>query len=814
MLKDLKHAVAALARERSFTSVALLTLALAIGANAAIFSVINAVLLEPLPYAEPDRLVTMYNLYPKVGVVDRGANAVPDYFDRRAETGTFEQVAMLDFENANVGAEGSPERVVAIRVTPTTFPLLRVQPALGRPFTEEDAKLGNERVALLTHAQWQKQFASDPNVLGKSIQINGVAHEIVGVMPRDFELLDRDARLLMPLAFTPEQTSDDSRHSNSYAMLARLGPGVTVAQAQERLNALNQRITDAHPQFREVLASAGFWTRVIGLQDEMVREVRPYLVLVQGGVALVLAIGCVNVANLMLVRSHRRKKELAVRFALGAGRGRVVRALMVESLVLAAAGGALGLGVGWAATRLLARFAADQLPRGAEVAVDWTVLGFTFLVALGTGLLFGLIPAFQALHASPAQAFREGGRSGTSGRTAALTRSSLVVFQFSLAFVLLVLASLLLLSFRRVTAVPPGFESRGVLSALVNLPEARYRDDAATRAFIDSAGARLRSLPGVEAVGLTTYLPFGGSSNASVITIDGYALAPGENPPVPHFSEVDGGYFDALGIRKLAGRNFEATDTSEAQLVVMIDQRLAERYFPQGDAVGRRIRTGFGEGSEDSPWRTIVGVVAGIRSVDLTDPDTVGNLYFPLSQRPSRRLALAVRTAGDPVALTNAARQEILRLDPELPLFDVKTMDTRLSESLATRRAPMVLLAIFAGVALALSAVGIYGVIAYTVSLRTREIGIRSALGAAPSGVASLVLMQGGRLILIGMVLGIAGALGANRLLESLLYEVRPSDPSVFAAASLLLAAVGLVACLAPSVRAAQVDPVVVLRED
>lgn len=689
-----------------------------------------------------------------------------------------------------------------------------MRPALGRPFTEEDAKLGNEKVALLTHTLWQKQFAGDPNVVGKDIRINGVGHQIVGVMSRDFELVDDDTRLLTPLAFTPEQMADDSRHSNSYTMLARLRPGVSVARAQERINALNQRITDAHPQFREVLASAGFWTRVISLHEETVRSVRPQLVLVQGGVALVLAIGCVNVANLMLVRAHRRRKELAVRFALGAGRGRVTRALLVESLALAGAGGALGLAVGWAASRLLARFAAEQLPRGSEIAIDWNVLAFTFLVALGTGLLFGLIPVVQALRANPAQAFREGGRTGTGGRTASLTRSSLVVLQFSFAFVLLVLASLLLMSFRKVAGVRPGFESRGVLSALINLPEARYADDAATVAFIDSASTRVRSLPGVEAVGLTTFLPFSNSSNASAISFESYTPGPGETPPVPHFSEVDAGFFDTLGIRKIAGRTFEATDTPDAQLVAVIDQQLAERYFPKGDAVGGRMRTGIAQDNEDRPWRTIVGVVSAIRSVDLTDPDTVGTVYFPLRQRPARQLALVARTSGDPALLTGGIRREILRLDPELPLFDVKTMATRLSDSLATRRAPMLLLAIFAGVALLLSAVGIYGVIAYAVSLRTREIGIRSALGAAPGSVASLVLWQGGRLILAGMVLGVAGAFAANRLLSSLLYEVQPSDPGIFAAASLLLAAVGLVACLAPSVKAAQVDPVVALKEE
>lgn len=813
-MRNLRHAVSTLVREKSFTLLTLLTLALAIGANTAIFSVVHSVLLAPLPYPEGERLVTMYNLYPGVGVTERGANSAPDYFDRRAETEVFEQVALLDTERLNLGTEGTPEQVTALRVTPDVFPLLRAMPALGRSFSEEDTVPGNERVAILTDALWQKHFGGDPAALGKMIRLHGVEHQVIGVMPRGFELLSREARLLVPFAFTAEQKADDSHHSNFAAMIARLKPGITVAQAQQRVTALNQRVMDKTPEIKPMLETAGFWTKVAGFKDDLVREVAGSLVLVQGGVLLLLLIGCVNVANLMLVRAQKRKRELAVQFALGAGRRQVLGQILTESLLLAAVGGVLGLALGWLGVEGISAFAAENLPRGSHVSLNGSVLGFTLALTLATGLVFGLIPAVQAMRSDLATVFRDGGRSGSAGKRSAFTRSALVVVQCSLAFVLLIAAGLLLASFGRVAGVEPGFRTTGVLTASVVLPESRYSEPSRVAGFVEQAHAALAALPGVERVGLTSFLPFSNSQNASVITFEGKTLAPGENPPVPHFAEVDPGFLPAMGIEILEGRNFETTDTASTGRVVIVDEQLAKRYFPAGDALGRRLRGGVGNEVAENPWSTIVGVSRRVRTLDLAEPDDVGGLYFPLAQQPRRALSVVLTSTGDPSLLASSARQAITRLDAELPLFDLKTMADRVSDSLTTRRAPMMLLAMFAVVALLLSAVGIYGVVTYSVEQRTREMGIRSALGALPSTVARLVLWQGGRLIALGLALGLGGALASQRLLSSQLYGVRATEPSVFLVVATVLALIGLAACLRPSLRASRVDPVLALKAD
>lgn len=813
-MRNLRHAIATLAREKSFTFITLLTLALAIGANTAIFSVVHSVLLAPLPYPEGERLVTMYNLYPGVGVTERSTNAAPDYFDRRAETGVFEQVALVDTERFNLGSDGEPEQIIALRVTPDVFPLLRVAPALGRTFGEDDTVPGKERVAILTDTLWQKHFGGDRAALGKTIRLHGVEHEVIGVMPKDFELLSREARLLVPFAFTAEEKAADRRHSNFASMIARLRPGVSLTQAQERLTALNRRLADQTPQLKPLLENAGFWTKVVGMHEDMVREVAGSLWLVQGGVLLLLLIGCVNVANLMLVRAQQRRRELAVQLALGAGRRRVLGQSLTESLLLAAAGGGLGLLLGWVGMEGIAHFAAENLPRGSHVSLNLPVLGFTLALTLVTGLAFGMIPAVQAMRSDLASVFRDGGRSGSAGRRTTFTRSALVVVQCSLAFVLLIAAGLLLSSFRRVSSVEPGFRTDRLLTASVVLPQARYDEDSRVTAFVEQAHAALAALPGVEKVGLTSFLPFSNSQNASVITLEGIELAPGENPPVPHFAEIDPGFLPAMGIEILSGRNFELTDTASASRVVIIDEQLAKRYYPAGDALGRRLRGGIASEEAGNPWSTIVGVTRRVRTLDLAEPDEVGGLYFPLAQQPRRGLSLVLATQGEPQALISAVRGAITGLDAELPLFDLRTMADRLSDSLATRRAPMVLLAMFAAVALLLSAVGIYGVVTYSVEQRTREMGIRSALGALPSAVAKLVMWQGGRLIALGLVLGLAGALASHRLLASQLYDVQATEPSIFLGVATVLSLIGLAACLRPSLRAARVDPVVALKAD
>jgi predicted permease len=812
MLQDFAFGLKVLLKQKSFTVAALLTIALCIGANTAIFTVLENVVLRPLPYPDDDRLLTLYNVYPGVGVTDRGANGVPDYLDRRKMTDVFSEVALIGDNGYEIGMGGSPQRIHGQYVTPSFFKTLGVRPLLGRTFTEEEATMGKEKVAVLSEGLWNEQFARDPKVAGKDIRLNGNLYRIVGVMPATFGIPGDNVRVWVSFAFRPEQTSDDARHSNNWGMIARLKPGVTLPQARERIDALNHRNLDLFKKYRELLVNARFGTKVLRLKDEMVRDIRPALYLLQIAVGVVLLIGCVNVANLLLVRSNARMKELAIRFSLGAGRWRIARQLLAESLLLSMAGGVLAVGIGYAGVRLLSYLGAKDLPRGPAIGIDGTALAFTAVIALLAGVAFGSAPLIHVLRRDLNEVFRGGERSGTAGRGAAWVRSSLVVCQFALAFVLLIGSGLLTMSFARLLKVDPGFQADNVATAEIALPRVRYGDDARARNFFADLLARLATIPGVRHVGLTTFLPFCDDNNSSVIAVVGRPLAPGEPPPVPGWNHVNAGYFPTMGIPVLQGRALSEADGPDSPKVVVIDQFLAQRYWPKGNAVGGQIARGLDIAGNKPDICTVVGVVGSVKTGDLAENNPVGQIYFSYKQYTPRDVHLALRTdAGHPGTVA-AVRGELRRADPEMPLFDVKSMTERLSSSLANRRAAMALCLMFGALALLLAAIGVYGVLAYSVSQRTREIGVRVALGAGARDVVGMVVGYGLRMAAAGLTIGAVCAFAVTRLMSAMLFEIRPSNPVVFLIVTVVLAAVASVASLVPSARAARIPASVALR--
>jgi predicted permease len=818
-LNDLRVGARLLWKDRAFTLATLLTLTLCIGANTALFSIVHSVLLRPLPVPEAGRLVLLYNSYPKAGA-DRGSSGVPDYFDRVKGLTALESLCLFNTRNRATGEAGRPERVRVMAVTPSFFRVARVKAALGRTFTKDEGEIGRDDKVVLSHPYWIERFGGDPRVVGRLLRLDGRSHTIVGVMPESFRFLEEDARLFIPLAFTAEQKSDEARHNNSWTSVGRLGPGATIAQAQAQVDAINAADMERFPELKPLLVNAGFHTVIRPLQEEIVRDVRGTLYLLWGGTLFVLLIGCVNVVNLALVRSRARLRDLATRMALGAGRVRVARQMLVESLLVTIAAGILGLLLGSAAIRLLGTLDLEQLPRASEIRLDWVAASFTFGLAVVLGIVIGLFPLASALRVSVSSVLHEGGRTGSVGRGARLVRRVLVVTQVAVAFVLLLGAGLLVASFERVLSVDPGFDARQVLTASVSLPAARYAKDENLRAFTDEALRRLRALPGVASAGATSSVPFGGNHNDSVIFAEGYQMKPGESVISPTRVEASDGYFETLRIPLKRGRSFEVRDGREGTPKVIVDERLARRFWPNQDPVGRRMWQPQSAADLVAPtatarWLTVVGVVGEVKQDDLTDSRTpVGAYYFPVAQDPIRTIMFAVRTHGDPEAITEAVRRAIAALDPELPVFRMKTMEGLTQDSLATRRWPMLLFAGFGLIALALSAVGIYGVLAYLVTQRTKEIGIRMALGGTPRSIVDLVLREGLVLLGAGFVAGGVGAFALRRSIEGQLFGVQPSDPRVLAAVGVVLAIVAIAGCALPARRATRIDPVLALNRE
>ena len=821
MTTDIRVGLRLLWKDKAFTITAALTLSLCIGANTALFSVVHNVLLRPLPVPESDRIVLMGNAYPGAGAgaAVGSSSGVPDYYDRLRETTVFEEQALYNGRNQSIDQNGTPTRVRVTQATPSFFRLLRIAPALGRTFSEQEGEPGNDRKVVLSYALWQSQFGGAAQAIGKDIRLDGRPYTIVGVMPRGFYFLNPDVMLWSALAFTGEEKSDAHRHSNNFQNIGRLKPGATVKQAQQQIDALNAANLDRFPQYKELLINARFHTTVERLQDTVVADVRATLYLMWGGALFVLLIGCVNVANLVLVRSRARLKELATRIALGAGRFRVGRQLVTESVLLTLFSAAIGLLVGYAVLRLLGTLNIQQLPRGEEIRLDLVVVAYTMGVAAAIGFVLGLIPVASALPANLTAVLREEGRSGTAGRGARTLRRALVVAQVGFAFVLLIGAGLLFASFRQVLAVDPGFNADGVLTASISLPRSRYDDDTKLRGFTNEALRRLRALPGVSAAGATNTIPFGGNNNDSVILAEGYQMKPGESLISPSQVHVTPGYFNAMSVKLSRGRFFDERDHGTAPRAVIVDEKLARRFWPNQDPIGHRMYlpddiNNVLAVTDRTVWLHVVGVIGDVKLQTLTeDKLTVGAYYFPMEQHTVGGMTFAVKTAGDPAALSGSVRGALSQLDRELPVFDIQTMEARMEKSLVTRRSPVLLSLSFGVVALFLSAIGIYGVLAYLVTQRRKEIGIRIALGGSARAIFELVLREGLLLIACGFLLGAAGAVALRRSLESQLFGVSATDPFVLVAVTAILGAVAVAACALPARRATRIDPIVALAE-
>jgi len=819
LIRDLRVAARVLARDRAFSLTAASTLAVCIGANAALFTVVHHVLLRPLPVPEPSRILLMSNLYPKAGATDSSNSGVPDYYDRLKAVTVFESQAMFQSRSVSIGHEGVPVRLQVVDATPSYFRVMGVAPALGRVFTDDEGEVGNDKRVVLSDALWHSRFGADPGAIGRDVRLNGQPYTIVGVMPRSFQGLDPEVMLWRALAFPPEQRSDEQRHSNNYWNVGRLKPGATLAQAQAQVDALNAANMERFPKYRELLINAGFRTQVIGLQDHLVRFVKPTLYLLWGGALFVLLIGCVNVANLALVRARSRLKELATRLALGAGRGQVARQLVAESLALTLVAAGAGLLLAMAALRALSALDLQGLPFGSDIHLDGVAVFYSLAISLAIGVVLGLVPVAAVLHANLSLVLRDAGRGTSVGRGGRLVRRTLAITQVAFTFVLVVGAGLLLASFRRVAAVDPGFVADRVLTASVMLPRNRYDDDAKRRTFTDEALRRVRALPGVLAAGATDTIPFGGSNSDSVIIAEGYQMKPGESVISPSQVTVSPGYFEATGVRLAKGRFFQDSDAGGQRPVVIVDEKLARRFWPDQDPIGRRLYLPTDIDhllavTDKTVFLDVVGVIKDVKLRDIAEGDKgVGAYYFPMSQNTSSFLTFAVKTSGAPETVTGGLRATMASLDPELPLFDVRTLAQRTETALVARRSSAMLSLSFGLVALLLSAVGVYGVLAYLVSQRTREIGIRMALGSTPLAIFDLVLREGLLLVGVGFALGALGTALLKRSLESQLFDVRVTDPLVLATAAVVLGTVALVACAVPARRAAGIDPSIALSD-
>lgn len=804
LARDFRYGLRAMLHNPGFTSVAVLTLALGIGATTAIFSVVYGILLQPLPYPDDDRLVNVIQSYPQKGLATWGLSQA-NFALYRDHNHVFEGIAAYTSAGYNLTGGASPERLQASSVTVDFFDVLGVQPGWGRAFRPEEDTPGKNSVCILSYGLWQRRFGGDAQIIGQSLVLNNTPTEIVGIMPQGFAFPNRNVELWLPLGLNPER-----RSPYTLVGIARLKPGMPVSQAEAETTDIFWSASREDPAIAGATAppppDADMKTIVRPLKELIIGDTKTPLLVLLGAVGLVLLIACANVANLLLARATSRTRELALRLALGATSGRVIRQLLTESLLLALVGGAMGAALAWLGVGLLRQLPSlQQLPRLAEVSVNPTVLAFTAALALLTGLLFGLAPAVRAYKIGLQAGMREGMR-GSASRASRQLNSLLVATQFALCLVLLISAGLLLKSFQRLISISPGFKPENVLSMRLALPSSKYASGDQTVQFFDNLLERVRSLPGVRSAAVVSLLPFSGGATSDGFVVEGHEPEPGGVAPNAQDRVVSPGYFQTLEIPLLRGRDFLASDRVDSPLVAIVDDTLASRYWADGDAIGKRIRYAWSD-----QWMTIVGVSAAIKNGKLTEK-LEPHFYYPYAQEPSRQMYLTVRTTGEPAAITSAVRSEVQSLDADLPVWGVQPLAEAIDRTLNNHRLTNALLTVFALLAVLLAAVGIYGVMSLYVSNRTNEFGIRLALGAQPAVVLRSVLRQGLALALAGVVTGTAAAVVVTRALASLLFEVSATDPVIFLSVPLLLVMVALLACYIPARRATRVDPLVALR--
>jgi putative ABC transport system permease protein len=798
--QDLRFGARMLLKKPVFTLIAVITLSLGIGANTAIFSVVNGVLWSALPYPQPEQLARVWMDNRRQGIRE-DITSYPNFQDWRDQNKSFQGMACVRNRNANLTGEGEPEEIRAASVSANFFQLMGVNPELGRGFTAEEEQPGRDRIVVLSHGLWQRRFGGDPGILNRTISLNGESHVVVGVAPPGFQFPEK-TEIWSPLA--PNENMRAARGVFWLPVVGRLKPGVTRAQAQADMDLIGKQLEQQYPNM-----NAGYGVNVVPLMEQTVGSIRRSLLVLFGAVLFVLLIACANVANLLLARAATRQREVALRAALGASRWRIVRQLLTESVLLAVVGGALGVMLAWWGLQLLIDLSPANIPRLENISLDGRALGFTMALSLLTGLIFGLAPALQTSHLELGETLKEGGRGGSGGRRAQHIRSVFIVAEVALTLALLVGAGLLIRSFWRLQQVDPGFKTDSILTLRLSLPRSKYSEEAQVVSFYERLQERLSALPGVEAASATNGILLPMVTNSSIFAIENKPQDPRERQFELPFNAVMPNYFQTMGVQLLSGRAFTAQDARDKPRVAIVNETFVKHYFPNEDPIGRRFT--FFDANDNTQWITIVGVVRDTKRQGLDQPIRMES-WLPHAQSQSRSMEVVLRTAGDPLTLSQTAREVVWSLDRDLPIPKMETVERVLSENVAQRRLNMLLLGLFALVALILAAVGIYGVMSYAVTQRTNEIGIRMAMGAKASAVLWLVVRQGMLLVLAGVVIGLAATFALTRLMASLLFGVSATDPITFVAIAALLTGVALVACWIPARRAAKVDPMVALR--